>query len=90
MVALHPSSALDHKPDFVVYHEVVLTSKNYIRTVSDVKPEWLFEVAPAYFNPVKVKDMDTRRSLEKVERDLIERKKYTDGKNGDKAKKKGF
>lgn len=46
MVALHPSTALDHKPDWVVYHELVLTTKNYIRTASDIKPEWLFEVAP--------------------------------------------
>lgn len=38
VVALHPSTALDHKPEWVVYNEFVLTSKNYIRTVTDVKP----------------------------------------------------
>lgn len=32
---------LDHKPDWVLYNEFVLTTKNYIRTVSDVKREFL-------------------------------------------------
>lgn len=36
-VQLHPSTCLDHKPDWVIYNEFVLTSKNYIRTVTDVK-----------------------------------------------------
>ncbi len=46
---LHPSSALDHKPEWVVYNEFVLTSKNYIRTVTEVRAEWLLEIAPAYY-----------------------------------------
>eukprot|EP01016_Furgasonia_blochmanni_P007148 TRINITY_DN1285_c0_g1_i10.p1 TRINITY_DN1285_c0_g1~~TRINITY_DN1285_c0_g1_i10.p1 ORF type:complete len:735 (+),score=143.02 TRINITY_DN1285_c0_g1_i10:65-2269(+) len=74
IVAVHPSSALDHKPDWVIYHELVLTSKNYIRTVTEVKGELLLEVSPAYFNPAKVKDPETRRDLEKVERDMIEKR----------------
>jgi HrpA-like RNA helicase len=48
-VLLHPSSALDHKPEWVVYNEFVLTSKNYIRTVTEVRAEWLLEIAPAYY-----------------------------------------
>ena len=40
MVQLHPSTTLDHKPEWVIYNEFVLTTKNYIRTVSDIKPEW--------------------------------------------------
>lgn len=40
VVQLHPSTCLDHKPEWVVYNEFVLTTKNYIRTCSDVKPEW--------------------------------------------------
>ena len=39
-VDLHPSSALEHKPEWVVFNEFVMTSKNYIRTVSDIKGEW--------------------------------------------------
>jgi pre-mRNA-splicing factor ATP-dependent RNA helicase DHX15/PRP43 len=37
IVQLHPSTCLDHKPDWVIYNEFVLTTKNYIRTVSDIK-----------------------------------------------------
>lgn len=37
IVQLHPSTCLDHKPDWVMYNEFVLTTKNYIRTVTDVK-----------------------------------------------------
>ena len=33
IVAIHPSSVLKFKPDTVLYHELVLTQKNYIRTV---------------------------------------------------------
>lgn len=40
MVNLHPSTVLDHKPEWALYNEFVLTSKNYIRTVTDVRPEW--------------------------------------------------
>ena len=40
VVQLHPSTCLDHKPEWVLYNEFVLTTKNYIRTVSDIKPEW--------------------------------------------------
>jgi HrpA-like RNA helicase len=40
VVQLHPSTCLDHKPEWVMYNEFVLTTKNYIRTVTDVKGEW--------------------------------------------------
>lgn len=36
-VQLHPSTVLGHKPEWVIYNEFVLTTKNYIRTVSEVK-----------------------------------------------------
>lgn len=28
-MALHPSTVLDHKPEFVIYNEFVLTTKNF-------------------------------------------------------------
>lgn len=37
VVQLHPSTCLDHKPEWVLYNEFVLTTKNYIRTVTDIK-----------------------------------------------------
>lgn len=43
IVQLHPSSCLDHKPEWVIYNEFVLTTKNYIRTVTDIKREFPWE-----------------------------------------------
>lgn len=45
----------------------VLTSKNYIRTVTAIKPEWLFELAPVYFDINSFKKGDVRISLERVQ-----------------------
>ena len=39
-VLLHPSCGLDSSPEWVIYNEFVLTTKAYIRTVTEVKPEW--------------------------------------------------
>ena len=36
IVSIHPSSVLDMKPPWVLYADFVLTSKNYIRTVTAV------------------------------------------------------
>jgi pre-mRNA-splicing factor ATP-dependent RNA helicase DHX15/PRP43 len=40
-VLLHPSTVLSYDSEWVLYSEFVLTTKNYIRTVTAVKPEWL-------------------------------------------------
>ena len=63
---LHPSTCLEHKPDWVVYNEFVLTTKNYIRTVTDVKPEWLVSIAPQYFDMSNFPEGDSKRVLSKV------------------------
>lgn len=75
MVAIHPSSTIDHRPEWVLYHEFVLTKRNFIRTVTEMKGEWLFEVAAEYFNPDNIKNIETKKELEKIEREMIERKK---------------
>eukprot|EP01138_Halocafeteria_seosinensis_P004381 gb/GECG01004481.1/.p1 GENE.gb/GECG01004481.1/~~gb/GECG01004481.1/.p1 ORF type:complete len:1369 (+),score=236.88 gb/GECG01004481.1/:1-4107(+) len=49
---LHGSSALyglGYTPDYVVYHELVLTSKEYMQCVTAVDPEWLAELGPMFF-----------------------------------------
>ena len=47
---LHPSHGLDRKPEWVVYNELVLTTKNYVRTVTDVRGEWLLDYAKHYYD----------------------------------------
>lgn len=48
VVQLHPSTCLDHKPDWVMYNEFVLTTKNYIRTVTDVKRKLMGRICLVY------------------------------------------
>lgn len=49
-VLLHPSTVLAHDAEWVLYHEFVLTTKNYIRTVTAVKPEWLLVCLTSYLS----------------------------------------
>ena len=63
---IHPSTVLDKKTDWVIYNEFVLTSRNYIRTVTAIQPEWLYEVAPAYFDLREFRNGETLRRLERV------------------------
>ena len=66
IVQLHPSTCLDHKPEWVLYNEFVLTTKNYIRTVTDVKPEWLIKTAPQYYNMDNFPQCEAKRQLEQI------------------------
>jgi pre-mRNA-splicing factor ATP-dependent RNA helicase DHX15/PRP43 len=49
-VKLHPSTVLETKPTWVVYSEFVLTSQNFVRTVTKVEGEWLLTIAPHYYD----------------------------------------
>ena len=49
-VLLHPSTVLASDCEWVLYNEFVLTSKNYVRTVTAIKGEWLLDLAPAYYD----------------------------------------
>lgn len=46
-VMLHPSTVLQTDYEWVLYNEFVLTTKQYIRTVTGIKPEWLLVSASA-------------------------------------------
>lgn len=49
-----------------LYHEFVLTTKNYIRIVTDVKGEWLVDLAPHYFDMANFPDGSAKRALERL------------------------
>ncbi|KAK0230461.1 P-loop containing nucleoside triphosphate hydrolase protein [Armillaria fumosa] len=66
VVALHPSCGLDTQPEWVIFNEFVLTSRPYIRTVSDVRPEWLLEHAAHYFDLSTFTNGETKRALQRV------------------------
>jgi len=49
-VLLHPSSVLmRHKPDVVLYNELMQTSRLYVRDISRIEIAWLAELAPRFY-----------------------------------------
>ncbi|CDO66422.1 pre-mRNA-splicing factor ATP-dependent RNA helicase PRP16, putative [Plasmodium reichenowi] len=49
---VHPNSSLyniGYTPDYVIYQEIVFTTKEYMRNVTTVDPEWLCELGPLFF-----------------------------------------
>lgn len=65
-VLIHPSTVLAKENEWVIYNEFVLTTKNYIRTVTSIRPEWLIELAPVYYNLENFSKGDVKMSLERV------------------------
>jgi pre-mRNA-splicing factor ATP-dependent RNA helicase DHX38/PRP16 len=54
---LHPTSALyglGTAPEYVVYHELVLTSKEFMVCTTSVDPVWLAELGPMFFSVKRV------------------------------------
>lgn len=52
-VQLHPTSALYGAgvlPEYIVYHDLVMTSKEYISTATAVEPGWLAELGFVFFS----------------------------------------
>ena len=63
-VLVHPSSLVRGKPEFLMYLEFVLTSKQYIRSVTHINPEWLLDMFPDLFDPSVIMNTETKRALE--------------------------
>ncbi|CAL2274773.1 unnamed protein product [Prunus armeniaca] len=59
---LHPSSGLAQvSPKCVLYHEIVLTAKEYMRNVTETEPKWLAQIAPHYYQLKDVKDSESKK-----------------------------
>ncbi|KAH9950558.1 pre-mRNA splicing factor [Amylocystis lapponica] len=61
-VYIHPSSSLFQQTPPVktlLYYELVMTSKSYLRQVMEIKPAWLMEVAPHYFKAADLEQLAT-------------------------------
>ena len=95
IVLLHPSSVIQTDSEWLLYNEFVLTTKNYIRTVTSVKPEWLLvsrafslpsknanlaqDIAPTYYDISTFQKGDIRAALQRAT-DKIRRKEATSAK----------
>lgn len=63
-VNIHPQSVLfkqETPPRWLVYHELVFTSKEFMRQVIEVKPEWLLEIAPHYYKAKDIADTASKK-----------------------------
>ncbi|KAJ3098111.1 hypothetical protein HDU97_004295 [Phlyctochytrium planicorne] len=73
-VGIHPSSALyisnsnantnKQYPKWVLYFELVLTTREFMRQVIEIQSSWLLEVAPHYYKPGELED-DSNKKLPK-------------------------
>ncbi|KAM6498648.1 P-loop containing nucleoside triphosphate hydrolase protein [Amanita muscaria] len=67
-VYIHPSSALFNRaPEWLVYHELVLTTREYCHNVTAIEPKWLVEVAPQFFKVADANKISKRKKQEKIE-----------------------
>ena len=48
-------------PRWVIYHELVMTTKEFMRTVSEIKPSWLIEIAPHYYSKKELDDPSAKK-----------------------------
>eukprot|EP01060_Flectonema_neradi_P013490 TRINITY_DN20267_c0_g1_i1.p1 TRINITY_DN20267_c0_g1~~TRINITY_DN20267_c0_g1_i1.p1 ORF type:complete len:978 (+),score=208.74 TRINITY_DN20267_c0_g1_i1:761-3694(+) len=67
-VYIHPSSALFQKnPEWVIYHDLVLTSKEYMREIMAIEAHWLPELAPRFFSIHDASTVSKSRQREKIQ-----------------------
>jgi len=67
-VYIHPSSAVFNKnPEYVIYHELVLTTKEYMRNILVIDAKWLTELAPAFYQKADPNKMTRQKRREKIE-----------------------
>jgi len=77
MVNLHPSCSLDRKPKWVLFHEFVLTSQNFIRTCTSIRGPWLLSVAGHYYDLETFPESNAKQSLLRLRNERKRVHQYT-------------
>ncbi|KAJ4383180.1 hypothetical protein N0V86_001222 [Didymella sp. IMI 355093] len=63
-VFIHPSSCMARKQTrdrWIVFYELTSTSKEWVRSVAPIQPEWLTEVAPHYHKAKNIEDLTDKK-----------------------------
>lgn len=61
-VLIHPNSSMfEELPRWLIYHELVFTTKEYMRQVIQIENSWLLEVAPHYYKAKDLEDTTSRK-----------------------------
>ncbi|KAL2006291.1 hypothetical protein VTN00DRAFT_9945 [Thermoascus crustaceus] len=67
-VYMHPSSALFGKSaEHVIYHTLVLTTKEYMHCTTAIEPKWLVEAAPTFFKVAPTDRLSKRKKAERIQ-----------------------
>ena len=67
-IYIHPSSALFNKnPEWIIYHDLILTTKEYMRNILTIEPKWLVELAPNFFKQSDPKKLSKAKKAQKIE-----------------------
>ncbi|ANQ07598.1 Atp-dependent rna helicase [Plasmodium coatneyi] len=66
IVTLHPSTVFQINPEWVMYHELILTTKNFIRTVSRIDGKWLLEIARSYYDLDDLPNSEAKNELRMI------------------------
>jgi len=65
-VMMHPNSSLfEEQPKWVMYHELVFTSKEFMRSMIEIESGWLLEVAPHYYKAKELEDTQNKKMPKK-------------------------
>ncbi|XP_066437664.1 pre-mRNA-splicing factor ATP-dependent RNA helicase DHX16 isoform X2 [Eleutherodactylus coqui] len=61
-VFIHPNSSLhEEQPRWVIYHELVFTTKEFMRQIIEIDSSWLLEVAPHYYRSKELEDASSKK-----------------------------
>ncbi|PGH02949.1 hypothetical protein AJ79_07486 [Helicocarpus griseus UAMH5409] len=67
-VYMHPSSALFGKAaEHVIFHTLVLTTKEYMHCTTSIEPKWLVEAAPTFFKVAPTDRLSKRKKAERIQ-----------------------
>lgn len=73
---LHPTSSLygmGYNPDYIVYHELVMTVKEYMQCVTAVDGHWLAELGPMFYSiKDSTKSRQERKKIAEDEKSAME------------------
>lgn len=65
-VSIHSSTSLQSKPEWVVFNEFTQTSRSFMKVVTQVRGDWLFDVAPHYFEDLTRFPKEIQGALERA------------------------
>eukprot|EP00040_Diaphanoeca_grandis_P003928 m.26396 g.26396 ORF g.26396 m.26396 type:complete len:1210 (-) comp15392_c0_seq1:744-4373(-) len=65
---VHPNSSLfNRQPEWIIYHEITLTTREYMREITAIEPKWLVEFAPRFFKVADPTRMSKQKRMERIE-----------------------